>query len=116
MRLSPKKNLVAANVPARIRNDECEYSHGRARNKATGENVGELFVRRALAQKSMETGGEREKERKSAREIYEVGRDEAERLRRNDREPAFSNNARKIARRERLSPRRRYNVRWTIAV
>lgn len=37
----------------RIRNDECEYSHGRARNKAVGENVGELFVRRALAQKSM---------------------------------------------------------------
>jgi len=63
-----------------IRDDECEYSHGCARNKAVGENVGELFVRRALAQKSMTKserfmgGGQR------------GGRDEAElRMRRNNR-------------------------------
>jgi len=50
--LRKEKSHVAANA-RRIRDDECEYSHGRARNKAVGENVGELFVRRALAQKSM---------------------------------------------------------------
>lgn len=45
--------ILSPRTLGRIQNDECEYSHGRARNKAVGENVGELFVRRALAQKSM---------------------------------------------------------------
>lgn len=69
----------------RIRDDECEYSHGRARNKAVGENVGELFVRRALAQKSM-TKSERFMGSERGGGGQGEGRDEAElRTRRNDR-------------------------------
>lgn len=60
VRASREENLVAANARW-IRNDECEYSHGRARNKALGENVRELFVAATRA----EINDERERKRES---------------------------------------------------
>lgn len=67
--MQPPGEILSPRVFERIQNDECECSHGRARNKAVGENVGELFAASTRA----EINDEREQERKRKRERERKG-------------------------------------------